>query len=441
MKRLFTIIAILLALRAPAQVTISNIDEAIVLMKKESQLVAIEQLNTRIAEERLAAARSALLPQVKAFGAFDNNISLPVQLVPAQFLGGPEGEYAKVQFGTRYSANIGAEASLPIVNVSNWKNISAAKQGVRVGEYQREENMLRLTEQVVAQYYYCLLSKEAINLNAALLAASDSLFKAASVRLAEGTIELLDYNRVRSLYLETLQRLTDSKTAYAIDTGRLKTLLGLPASDSIAIAENLNETIGTSKRSALAAQANDLPSLKLSESRLHQAQENLLRQQAKVLPEISLYARYTRQAFSQEVSEITEVSWFDVGVVGVRAEWNLFTGLNRRSAIKQAYYQKSIAAEEKAQAGADAAEDMRELALNHAVAIESTTNAKERFTLASQNYSLAAIKYTEGIYTIDQYINIYQELVNAHTVYLKALADFMRYESLVQSRNNLVSKP
>src|SRR5688500_9838989 len=86
------------------QMRFESLEQCVRYAREHSATLRSEHFNTAISHERVRSAWAGIMPQVKAFGTFDNNISLPVQLVPAQFLGGPEGEYAKVQFGTRYSA-------------------------------------------------------------------------------------------------------------------------------------------------------------------------------------------------------------------------------------------------------------------------------------------------------------------------------------------------
>ena len=43
-------------------------------------------------------------PQIQANLAYQNNIEQPVSLIPAQFFGGEEGEFAEVVFGTQQTA-------------------------------------------------------------------------------------------------------------------------------------------------------------------------------------------------------------------------------------------------------------------------------------------------------------------------------------------------
>lgn len=436
MKRLLTFLFTCISCFIHAQVAINSLEDALALMRRQSPGYRISDLNDRISYEKVVASRSALLPQVKAFAGFDNNISLPVQLVPAQFLGGPEGEFTKVQFGTRYSANLGAEASMPLLNVSNWKNITTAKEGRILSSFEKREKDLQLTEEIIHQYYLCLLSKEAISLTRELYVASDSLLRAADARLQNGSIEMLDFNRVKALNLETLNRFRKSKTLFQTAVNTMKHLLGTPLADSLIITEKLGVMASAEPRQLKIA-STDLPIYRIGEAKYLQAKENLLKQQSKILPELSLYARYTRQSFSNESTSLISNQWFDIGVVGVRAEWNLFTGLSRHATIEQARYQKVIGENEKTLNRSEAERQLRDLALNHELAFESMKNCRERYELNLANYRIASIKYNEGVYAIDQYVDVYDDMVSAQNFYLEALADFLIYDAVVQSKNTL----
>ncbi|HEY0742604.1 MAG TPA: TolC family protein, partial [Chryseosolibacter sp.] len=161
MRNVFVFILLLLAfpLGVGAQTTFNSLEEVIIHAKANNPGLKVETLNQQISEQRLKSAWSALLPTVRAFGTVDNNISLPVQLVPAEFLGGQEGEFAKVQFGTQFASTYGAEANLSLVNAANWKNIKANSLAKEASRHQFEDRALSLTEQVITAYYFTLLSR------------------------------------------------------------------------------------------------------------------------------------------------------------------------------------------------------------------------------------------------------------------------------------------
>src|SRR4051812_12297935 len=118
MRKPFYYLLLFISSQTFAQTQFNNLEELLQYTRQNNPSLKAEKLNVDVSKQRLASAWSALLPQVKAFGTLDNNVSLPVQLVPAQFLGGAEGEYAKVQFGTQFASTYGVEANLSLVNVS-----------------------------------------------------------------------------------------------------------------------------------------------------------------------------------------------------------------------------------------------------------------------------------------------------------------------------------
>lgn len=438
MRKFSLLIILLVPLAGIAQVEFKTLDEAIAHAKSNNATLKAESLNQQISDQRLKSAWSALLPSVRAFGTLDNNISLPVQLVPAEFLGGAEGEFAKVQFGTQFASTYGLEANLALVNASNWKNIKANSLGQEASRYQFQDRALSLTEQVITAYYFALLSRESIILNEELLNAADSLLSAAATRLDNGMIEPLEFNRVKALFLETETQLKESEGAYQRNVSALKALANIAEKDPLILTESIAQTLGKQTPSSLLISNTSLPRYRMLSTRQQQSVEELKRQQMRIFPELSLYGRYTRQAFNNDFEIFSSnQAWFDVGVVGLRAEWNLFSGFSRQSSLRTASLQAQSAQYELENYARQSEKELEELQINHRVAADGLQKFTEHFQLNSMNHRIAGDKYTEGVYTIDQYVTIYQERVRSQNQYLTKLANFLIYESMIQSRNLL----
>jgi outer membrane protein TolC len=432
-----TICIFLISFSIHAQTKFSSLKECLDFAKANNVALKIEKLNQQVSQEKMRSAWAVLLPQVRAFGLLDDNISLPVQLIPAEFVGGSEGEYAKVKFGTQFNASYGAEASISLINASNWKNIKSNSYAVDAARFQMEDRGLSVTEQIIISYYSLLLSREAILLNQDLANSADSLLDAAQSRLDNGLIETLEYNRVKAITLETQQQLHESTVSFSKNLNSLKSLCGIAESDSLIISENLQlgQTVSSA---ALKTTSENLPRYKMFQAKTLQMQEELKRQRVKSLPEVSLYARYSRQAFRDEFNFFeSERPWFDVAVAGLRAEWSLFTGLNRHASIRQASMQSKIAELDLANYKSIAERELEDLRINHQLAIDGVQRYHQHHLLNMTNHKIANKKYSEGVYTIDQYITIYQEVVRSQNQYLNKLANHVIYESIVATRNSL----
>jgi outer membrane protein TolC len=433
-----TICIFLISFSIQAQTKFSNLRECLDFAKANNVALKIEKLNQQVSQEKMRSAFASLLPQVRAFGSLDDNISLPVQLVPAEFVGGNEGEYAKVKFGTQFNASYGAEASISLINASNWKNVKSNSYAVDAARFQMEDRQLSITEQIIISYYSVLLSRESIRLNEDLANSADSLLDAAQSRLDNGLIETLEYNRVRAITLETRQQLHESTVAFSKSLSSLKSLSGIAETDSLILTENFEQLSQAASSGGLTTSSQHLPRYKMFQARTLQMQEELKRQRVKTLPEISLYARYSRQAFRDEFNFFeSEGSWFDVAVAGLRAEWSLFTGLNRHAAIRQASIQSKIAELDLANYKSIAERELEDIRINHQLAIEGVERYQQHYLLNTMNHKIANKKYSEGVYTIDQYITIYQEVVRSQNQYLNKLANHFIYQSIVATRNSL----
>jgi outer membrane protein TolC len=434
--KLFFLFLVLVTMSAFGQVKIESAEKCLEYVRLHNLSLQNESLNEEVSRERLRAAWALMLPQLKAFGTLDDNISLPVSLVPAQFLGGPEGEFAQVQFGTQYNATYGAEASLSLINASNWKNVKAAAHGQDVARYQRLNQEQTILEQATTAYYLAILSREASLLNQDLVKANDSLVHVAEARFINGVIEPLEYNRIKAIYLESQYQLSESEAQYHKNINALKVLMGIDEKDSLVITEQISSALATQSPTLLTATVDQSARYKLSSARVLQSQQEWQRQRARVFPELSIYARYTRQTFSNEFDVFGgNQPWFDVAVVGVRAEWNLFTGFNRQASIRQASLQSKIAQRDAELNTLQTQRELDDLERNYQSAAFGLGRYTEHFQLNRTNYTAASEKYKQGVYTLDQFITVYQEMVRSQNQYLSRLANYLVYDSIIKIKN------
>jgi outer membrane protein TolC len=436
MKSIFLLLVVV-TIPAFGQVKLESAEQCLEYVRVHNLSLQNESLNEEVSRERLRAAWAGMLPQIKAFGTLDDNIALPVSLVPAQFLGGPEGEFAEVQFGTQFNATYGAEASLSLINVSNWKNVKAASYGEDVARYQHLNQEQNVFEQAITAYYLAILSREASELNRDLVKANDSLLHVADARFTNGVIEPLEYNRVKSIYLESQYQLNESETQYYKNINALKVLMGVAEKDSLVLTEKIGTTLSNqSSPTILTTTANQTARYKFASARVLQSEQEWKRQQARIFPEVSLYARYARQSFSNEFNVFGgNQSWYDVGVIGIRAEWNLFTGFNRHASIRQASIQSKIAKQDAELSTLQTQRELDDLQRNYQAAVFGLGRYTEHFQLNRTNYAAASEKYKQGVYTMDQFITVYQEMVRSQNQYLSRLANYLVYDSIIRIKN------
>ena len=107
-NRLLTLLAVTaLSTGLFAQKTLS-IDEAWQYAFDHNVNVQKAKIDQTIAEQKVKETTGIGLPQIDAQGKYSNFLNVPVQLLPAEIVGGPAGTYVPVQFGQKHSGTASA---------------------------------------------------------------------------------------------------------------------------------------------------------------------------------------------------------------------------------------------------------------------------------------------------------------------------------------------
>ena len=103
------------------------------------------------------------LPQISANADYQNFIELPTSLIPAQFFGGNEGEFAEVQFGTPQTMTAGLTLQQLIFDGSYIVGLEASKIFLKISENIFEKTLLEVRKNIVQTYSSVLLARENID--------------------------------------------------------------------------------------------------------------------------------------------------------------------------------------------------------------------------------------------------------------------------------------
>ncbi|MBU1821194.1 MAG: TolC family protein [Bacteroidetes bacterium] len=414
-----------------AQTILQSAEEAVALARQHNTDLQAARQTAQWQAGAVEVVKAGKLPTLKATSALEYNYALPVQLVPAEFLGGKPGEYQKLQFGVPYNLTAGAEATYGLYNPTLNHDVRLAELNQKIAETQASAQQEQLETQVIRVYYLTALSREAMEITRKNLQSTDSLLALARERYAAGTIEELDLNRTQSTRLTLADQLEQNQLAYANNLRQLRLLVG----QEVEIAPNAAERWNESGQPVAPTVVEEYPQMKLKAAQLNYFQEAISREQATRLPQVSLYGRYTVQAQRRTFNFLDfNQPWFNFGLVGVRLDVPIFNGGVRLRNIDRAKVRADIARTELA------AERQRQLAqddewaASYTQARKSVDLSRQNLTLAERNMELAQLKYRAGVYTYDQYVTIFNESLQAQNRYLRALADSLIYGGLLQSR-------
>jgi outer membrane protein TolC len=248
-------------------------------------------------------------------------------------------------------------------------------------------------------------------------------------------MEPLDYNRITVSWRRTKNELERNRAVLINNRNSLKYFLGLAQHDSLVLSEML---AGDPVITASGGDPELYPSVKEKQLYAKSALWNIKREKYKRLPEISLVARYVGQAQRNELNFLDgNKPWYPIGVAGLRFEMPLFTGLARSSNIKKLRYRYEAQKKEVEKETERVKMEDNEWIANYYASAYMANNLSESYLQSQQNITIAGYKYAQGLYNLDQYLNILNESLTTQGQYIQALSDMYCAKNILELKKNM----
>lgn len=425
-----------------AQTVLQTVQDAISLAQRNNPELVNARQNRTLQDQQRTASRAAMLPQARVFSTFDYNYALPTQLIPAEFIGGRAGEFKTVRFGLPFVLTAGGEVTAPILNKPARTDIDITNQNLRILDDQTLVLQDELSTQTARVYHAVLLARAAIAINRRNLTSADTLVQIARIRLDKGLIEPLEYNRIRSVQLTTADVVQQNELTYIRNLNQLKLLVGLTLADSLVITENLTASANRvlTDRQALAPQAfvsnRERPQIALRRSQVELYKMQLDRERTLKLPTLSAYLRYSAQAQRNQL-DFYDFSkrWFPIGIAGLQFNLPIYTGGLRSSQIARARMRVKLAESELAYEQIRQQIDTEDIRNSYLQATRSLELNRQNYEIVEQNVQISLVKYRSGLFAYDQYLNVFNEALQAQNRYLTSLSNAFINQTILQLRN------
>ena len=375
------------------------------------------------------------LPQVRANASYQNFIELPTSLIPAQFFGGKEGEFAEVQFGTPQTVVAGVTLDQLIFDGSYLVGLEATKVYLAISENILEKTMLEIRKSIISTYSSILLVQENIKF----------------LKKNRNSLEA-NLNEVRELFRNGFEeeesveqlRLTlsgiETQLRYAQNTEKitfnmLKLLMGYPTTTPLTLTDTL-ETLTTEGLFEEKFDTNPNLSgnidIKIATNNLKSESLLFKFEKSKNLPRLSAFinGNYTGNSETFSFTE-SQQKWFGASLFGINLNVPVFSSLNRRSQS-----QKAKIAVDQAQTTLEETEERINIEFQAAqneyrLAVETYFTNKENLALASRIEEKNQSKYFEGLSSSFELRQAQLQLYTAQNNYITAI------QNVIQKKLNL----
>lgn len=409
---------------AHAQVTITDLDGLLQYADKNSPQARQILLQPQLAKQEKIATSSTFYPKINAFGTGDYYPILATQLIPAEALGGPSGEFYKVQFGLPYIFTAGAEISMPIIDLSNWAKLSKAKSTYEQKKWTTEKDLETLHLQLIQAYYQTLVTEEVLVLNEENEETATELLRIMTDRDAQGVVNPADFNRTKNLVLDVKSTRIGYTSQMQQNVSNLNSILG---TDTIILNEELSDFNWPVLHTA--GDITTRPVWQEAQWKIRTSELALKQSQYDGMPKLSLAARYTYNMQTNFEPGFNNVE-FDIANVNLKLNVPLFQGNFYRSSKKISKLQLQSAQLEQDRIAATLTKQQQDWLTQYQAAYDKHIVLKEKVATSAENLRIAKLSISEGIMEFDEFNNIFIEYNKARMEYLQNLANGILYHLL-----------
>lgn len=385
------------------------------------------ELDLKIAKSRNWEYTGIGLPQVSASFDLKDYLELPTSLLPAQFFGGKPGTYVPVKFGTQYNATAGISVSQIIFSSDYISALQASKGLVELTQKNIQRTKIETQVQVSKAYFNALITKERFNIIQANILKIEKLLKDTKAMYDNGFVEKIDLDRIQIAYNNLLTEKEKYTRLIGLTQTLLKYQMNYPLNDTLILSDSLTAF----KDKIIDIQNTSFSSEKRIEYQILTQQKKLneidfKRYKMQFLPSIVAYGSYSKNAQRTEF-DIFNLSkdklWFNIGLIGITFNWNLFTSGQRYFRIQQAKYNVIKSQYNLDQLKQSLLLEYQTALINYQNALASLKTQENNLKLAQSVFDTAIKKYETGTGSNIEVVNAEAALKEAQTNYLSALYD------------------
>lgn len=400
-----------------------SLAQALDYAKQNSVQVKNALLDIKIQEQVNKDVTSIALPQLNGNGSMIDYLDIPTTLLPAGSFG-PGTPAQKLKFGTKWNSSAGLSFRQLLFDGQVFIALKARNGTMELSRKVEELTEENIRANVYKIYYQLVTSKTQTQLLDANIERLEKLKHDITIMYDNGFVERLDIDKI-TVQLTNLQT-EKFRVNNMISNGYagLKTLIGMPIRDSLALTDTLNDE-------QLKAGAMEMGEAQYSDRRDYQISEltnklnalNVRRYKLSQYPSLSFNADYSKQALRNKFDFFGKGDWFTTSYIGLQLNVPIFNGSALRARTEKARLELQKSRNETEALKISIDNDIQAAKNSFATAIATMDFQKKNMALAETVYNQTKKKYEVGTASTTDINNSQVELKTAQTNYITALYD------------------
>jgi len=418
-----------------------SLEEAIAFGEQNNRTVQKASMEVQKAYKEKWSTIAIGLPQISASANYQNFIELPTSLIPAQFFGGKEGEFAEVQFGTPQTMDAGVTMQQLIFDGSYIVGLQASNIFLKISQNVLEKTLLEVRKSIVNSYSTVLLVRENIDFLEKNKTNLNKNLEELNQLFRNGFEEEESVEQLRLTLSSIETQLRYAKNLERISLDMLKLLMGFPTQSPLLLSDTLEALTNESLFNASAPDNINLDyniDVKIAQNNL--LSENLLYkyERSKNLPRLSAFlnGNYTGNSQSFTFTQADQ-KWFGAALFGVNLQVPLFSSLKRRALSQKAKIAVSQAETELTETKERISIEIQAAENDYKLAVENYFTNKENLRLATRIEQKNQTKYFEGVASSFELREAQLQLYSAQNNYIKSIQEVIQKKLSLETLLNL----
>ena len=418
-----------------------SLEEAIAFGEQNNRTVKKASMEVQKAYKEKWSTIAIGLPQISATANYQNFVELPTSLIPAQFFGGKEGEFAEVQFGTPQTMDAGVTLQQLVFDGSYIVGLQASNIFLTISKNVLEKTLLEVRKSIVNTYSTVLLVRENISFLEKNKTNLNKNLEELNQLFRNGFEEEESVEQLRLTLSSIETQLRYAKNLERISLDMLKLLMGFPTQSPLLLSDTLEALTNESLFNASAPDNINLDyniDVKIAQNNL--LSENLLYkyERSKNLPRLSAFlnGNYTGNSQSFTFTQ-GDQKWFGAALFGVNLQVPLFSSLKNRAISQKAKIAVSQAETELTETKERISIEIQAAENDYKLAVENYFTNKENLRLATRIEQKNQTKYFEGVASSFELREAQLQLYSSQNNYIKSIQEVIQKKLSLETLLNL----
>ena len=417
-----------------------SLEEALAFGEQNNRTIQNANLEVQKAYKQKWSTIAIGLPQISANANYQNFIELPTSLIPAQFFGGNEGDFAEVQFGTPQTMDAGVTVQQLIFDGSYLVGLEASRVFLAISENILEKTQLEIRKNIVNTYSSVLLARENIQFLENNHKNLTNTLEELNQLFRNGFEEEESVEQLRLTLSGVETQLRYAKNLERITLNMLKLLIGFPTQSPLLLSDTLEKLTDASLFSLQISEDISLSNnvdIKMAENNL--LSETLLYkyERSKSLPRLSAFlnGNYTGNSETFSFTQSNQ-KWFGAALFGINLQVPIFSSLQRSANSQKAKIAVSQAEKSLTETQERITIEVQAAENEYQLAVENYFTSKENLALAKRIEEKNQTKYFEGIASSFELREAQLQLYSAQNNYIKAIQNVIQKKLALETLLN-----